>query len=245
MIRDAPVGDPIPELTDAQHSALREYTERHRTAPEKLAPHPMTIARVVAQDRPAAHVTPITGVVPSGSADHDEYLPDVFGRMGLHTCQMEGDDGWYVARTAWRLDLLPPAATFTAAYHRRCGVFFGYPPDAVDWFIEHPDVHVTHCDIGRSGIIPPEDVAYEIFIPYMHKKSIERYADVIAKGKAIRRRITELSSVWDLSGLDAHAQAVYDDVATVYAGGEGLFNAPMRFPPDVDVTPRDVEPLLS
>lgn len=36
----SPEGDPIPELTDAQHSALHEYLDRHRRLRDTFATYP-------------------------------------------------------------------------------------------------------------------------------------------------------------------------------------------------------------
>lgn len=245
MIRDAPVGDPIPKLTAEQRAALREYTSHYRQAEDTLGSYPLVVARVLARDKPAACVKPVSDIVPDGYDGHDAYLPDVFGRMGLDTCQIVGDESWYIARTAWRLDLLPTEAIYTEAYHRRCGVFFGYPPAAIEHFIMHPDVTVTHCDVARAGLIAADDLAYLIFISYAHEKTMERYQDLIARGKAIRRRLSELSETWDVPVLDAQAETVYQSVAAAYAGEGGLYSPPTTFPPDHDVTPSDVEPLLS
>lgn len=242
---DLPEESTIPDLTESQHRALREYTERHRAAPGKLAPHPITIARVLARDKPAACVDPVTGVTPDDYSGPDEYLPAIFERMDLAVRQIDGIDGWHVARSAWRLDLLPTTNSLSDAYHRRCGVVYGYPPSAIEHFINFPEVKVTHCDLARADIFPAEEIAYTIFVPYTHEKTEGKYEELITKGKSIRNRISQLSDVWELPELDAHAEAVYQDVAAVYSGEDGTFNAPTMFPPDEEVTPRDVESLLS
>lgn len=243
---DSPVGDSIPDLTEQQYEALREYTKRHRQVEGQFAPHPCLLARVVAGDKPAACVDPVAAVVPEGYADSDDYLPDVFGRMGVHPTQIANDDSWHVSRTEWRLDLLPNEASYSDAYHRRCGVFYGYPKDAIEWFInESLNITATHSDVARSGVIPPEDMAYLIFVSYSHRRELDQYRELINRGKAIRRRIDGLSRAWDLPGLAAHADDVYDDCASVYAGNGGSFDALSVFPPDVDVTKKDVRKLLS
>lgn len=241
---DSPVGDPIPELTDRQSRALKEYLDRHRRLRDKLAPHPMLIARVLADDKRGASVKPVTGVVPDGYADHDEYLPDLFERMGLSVTRMDGTDAFFVSRTAWRLGFLPDETSLSDAYHRRCGVFFGYPPDAIEYFINSDGVAVTHCDIARSGVIPAEDIAYLVFVSYTHEQSLDQFDQMITLGKRLRARITELSAAWDLPGLDAHAEDVYQDYVAAFSGDGGTWNPPMTIHPDV-VTEDDVRPLLS
>lgn len=238
--------DSIPDLTNSQYESLSEYTQRHQQAPDKLSPNPYVIARVLTGDRPAAYINPATGVTPDSYSGKDEYLTEVFGRLGLVARKIDGDNGWNVARTAWRLDLLPTTNSLSDAYHRRLGVVYGYPEDAIEYFINNPDVTVTYCDLARSGIFSAEDIAYaSIFVPYTHEKSIPMCERLIERGKMIRKRISELSDTWNIPELDQHAEDVHQDVASVYSGNGGTFNASTMFHPDVDVKRSDVEPLLS
>lgn len=232
-----------PELTDEQHYALREYTTQNREVDGKLAVHPISLARVLAHDKPAAYVDTVTGVAPQDNSPAD-YLAEIIDRIDLPARQGDGS-GWIVARTSWRLDLLPTTESRNNAYHKRCGVVYGYPQEAIEHFINFKEVNVTRCDLARAGVFPADEIAFTVFVPYAHRGSIEKYEEMIEKGKAIRRRITELSRAWDLPELDEHAEEVYQDVAKVYAGDGGTFKPATTFPPDADVSKNDIVPLLS
>lgn len=240
-----PVGNHIPDLTTTQYDAFREYTHRHRQLRDKLAPHPILIARVLADDKRGASMKPPTGVVPDEYDGQVDYLQDLFEQMGLVVSQRYDNEWYYVARSAWRLDLLPTNSTYTDAYHRRCGVFFDYPLDAIDAFINSDEVQVTLYDIARAGLIDPADIAYLSFVSYLHRTTIPAYEKLIEQGKDNRERIAELSNTWDIPALDIHANDVYEDYVAAYSGSGSTWTPPMTIPPDADVTADDVRPLLS
>lgn len=240
MPHTSPVGDPIPDLTTAQYDALCSYvTAHHDEATYSL--NPLTLTRILADDKRGGYINCIRE---NRDGDPDEYLPPLFEQLGLHARQITSVDGYNVARTSWRLELLPSEQTFSDAYHRRCGLFYDYPQVAVEDFIA-TTINVTNRDMVRSGIFKAEEISYTSFVSYTYHNNIEKYNEMIEKGKSIYYRYKQLSEAWDMPILETYATAVYEDMVSVYSGSGGSFNAPMMFPPDQDITRRDVESQLS
>lgn len=240
MINKSPMNDPIPDLTAEQHAALQSYLEAHYTE-ETYSLNPLTLTRLLADDKRGGYINCIRK---HRDGDPDEYLPPLFDQLGLYTRQIDGVDGYDVARTAWRLELLPSKKTLTDSYHRRCGLFYDYPQWAVEDFII-TTVNVTQRDMVRSGVFEAEEISYLIFVPYTYHNNIEKYNELIENGKAIHHRYKQLSNVWCMPILETYATAVYDDTVAVYSGNGGSFSPPMMLPPDEKITKSDVEPLLS
>lgn len=230
----------IPELTTEQQHSLGAYIEGHRRD-ETFSLNPLKVARVLSGDKRGAYINAIRE---DRDRDPDEYLPPLFEALELPARKIDGIDGWNIARTEWRLDLLPTKQTLTDAYHRRCGVFYDYPHEAVEDFIE-TTIKVTKRDLVRAGVFDAEEVAYLAFVPYTYHNSVERYEMMIREGKKNRHRHSELAVVWDVPELENYADAIYQDFVAAYSGTGGTFSPPMMFPPDQNISLTDVEPLLS
>lgn len=229
-------------LTDKQHGAFREFTIRYRDEADGFLSHnPIVLARVVADDKPAAHLY-ISGDTHPDFDDPVEYLRSLCNTFGLSMKKIKEVRGWSVGRSRWRLDLLPTRSIKTDAYHRRQGIVYGYPHDAIESFI-NTELNVTYCDLVRADVFSAEEVAYTAFVSYSRYDSLEEYEKLIERGKRIRRRITELAEAWDLPLLDEYAEMLYDETVAAYRG-EGYSVATM-FPPDDDVTKSDVTRLLA
>lgn len=241
---DSPVGDPIPDLTEAHHSAFREFIVRHRDETERrISINPILLARVVADDKPAAQIYLKGEKTHPDFDDPDRYLHSLCDVLGLAMRQIKGARGWVVGRSSWRLDCLPTVMEPTDAFHRRCGFVYGYPSDAIEEFIE-TDIDVTNCDLVRAGIFSDEEIAYLTFVPYARRKSLEQFEQRIEMGKQIRRRIGRFADAWELPVLDEYATLLHNDVVDSYRG-DATWYPPTLFPPDQSVTREDVLPLFS
>lgn len=198
-----------PELTDKQYDALRDFIIRLRGEGECSAT-PIRLARVLAEDKPATLL-------------QDDSLDSLLDRIGFPYRKVEGIPGWIVSPTEWRLDLLPTAKNKFSqpdAYHRRLGVVFGYPPEAIDYFIQKDGSEPTKFDLVESGAFNADEVAYTRFVCYGYPKTQEKYEHHISTGIEIRRRINQLACEWDMPELDELADDVYnDEVAVLEEGG--------------------------
>lgn len=216
-----PADDPIPDLSDEQYRALCEFTQRHRDE-DTCSTTPVRLARVLAHDKPATLIlTPPEISPPRGqSCSPEEYLVTLLDRIECLYRQVDGLSGWIVASSAGRLDLLPTVKTLCDAYHRRLGVVFGYPADAIDYFINNDNSRSTKIDLVQSGTFDAEEAAYTKFICYSHPKTREKFEHHISIGRAIRQRISQLARVWGLPELDALADDVYNEEVTALKEGE-------------------------
>lgn len=217
--RDSPGGD-IPDLSEKQYSALREYIVRHRHE-DTCSTTPLRLARVLAHDKPATLILTPPEVTPPSEQAPDEYLVALLDRIEFPHRQVGGLPGWIVASSPGRLDLLPTVknGVFSDAYHRRLGVVFGYPSEAIDYFIHKDGSESTKSDLVQSGEFDATEVAYTRFVCYDYPKTRAKYEHHIAIGREIRQRISQLARAWDLPVLDALADESYDDEVQALKNG--------------------------
>lgn len=227
------------ELTDPQRNALRRYAELRHESGVALR-EPLWLALVIAGDKPATFTgkgldtspdVPRNGwgfelaeqavpddmeieVIPLDETTPDITVADVLNEFDLAYQEMGGAEGWYVARTSWRLGLLPTVRKglkSAEAYHRRLGCFFGYSPDDIAYFTDSEPPRTSAHDLVKAGEFDPEEIAYARFVPEVHGGSIDRYERASETGRTIRERIADLSNKWDLPELDALADTVYEE----------------------------------
>lgn len=203
------------EMTETQRRELGGYFERC-AAHENSCCDPLLFALVLSGEKPAAEITAAAFAFPDHRwAPHRGLfaLCDLFGlsyrRIGHGT-----GSTWFVAPTGGRLDLLP-SSELTArnrAWHRRLGVILGYPPDAVDYFIETDGEQRTRpLTLLERGVFSPEELAYTQFVFYVPKTSTTGYEQAIETGKAVRKQLSELAETWRLPELDEIATELYND----------------------------------
>lgn len=224
------------ELTDTQQTALGRYAElRHETG--VALREPLWLALVIAGDKPACFtgqgLEPPSNVPRNGWAfelaeqavpkdmdleviSFDEAMPDMTVADALDefdlAYQEMGGAGWYVARTSWRLGLLPTVRKGTVgveAYHRRLGCFFGYSHQDIEYFIESEPPRTSATDLVEAGAFEPEEIAYTTFVPERYAGSIDRYERAIETGKTIHERINDLAKKWDIPPLETLVETVY------------------------------------
>lgn len=221
MLIPSPVTARTKDMTEAQHRALGQYFERHVES-ETCRRDPLLLALVLAGDKPAVDYSPSKWEFPEHPfAPHEglQELCDVFNLSYRRIGSGVGSD-WIVAPSPGRLDLLPSTnrTDRNAAWHRRLGIIFGYPPEAIDYFIESTGGDRTHPeDLVVSERFPPEEIAYTRFVFYRHDDSIEGYERAIKMGKTVRRRISDLADEWELPALDTIAEDAYEDGVRVFS----------------------------
>lgn len=232
---------PTPAITDTQHRLLTDYIQRHNDA-GTYSMNPIHLARVLAGDRPAGALTPLHDIdVPDEYDDVDEYVPELAEQMGLYHRTIGEYFDVYVSFSSRRLDLLPTVKVMNDAFHKRLGVVLGYPPSAVDRFLEE-SVSVTWMDMVRAEIFDPEDVAFTVFVPYAYHGSLSKYRELIDVGKDIKQRMHHRARMWDMDNLNEYVDDVYDDAIASYAGDDGgSFNPGTSVPLDEQITPSDLE----
>lgn len=208
----------IPDLTNEQQHSLGVYIAEYQRD-ETFSLNPLKVARVLSGNKRGAYISAIRE---DRDGNPGEYLPPLFAALELPARKIDGIDGWNIAQTEWRLDHLLTEQTFTDAYHRRCGVFYDYPCEAIKDFID-TTIKVTNRDLVRAGVFDASEMAYLAFVPYTYHNSIEKCKLMVREGKKIRHRYSELAIMWDVPELENYADAIYQDFTAAYSGSGGTF----------------------
>ncbi|RRJ34091.1 hypothetical protein [Halocatena pleomorpha] len=205
-----------------QRDGLRRWVRKHHTH-ESFQP-PLLFALVVAGDKPATHITPRSWAFPDSQFETDDRFLAFVDRLDLEAHALRGGHGWYVAPTHARFDLLPSSvrAPITAAWHRRLGTVFGYPPTAIEHFIETDSRVDPRARVEHDGFAP-EEIAYTKLVFYRHDDSIAGYERAIENGKTMRDRFAELAEHWEIPTLDQLAEEYYQLAVAVYSGDRDAF----------------------
>lgn len=215
VVHGSPVDNPIPDLSDEQYRALREFTVQHLQE-DTCSTTPIRLARVLSRKKPATLI-----LTPPEISSSEEYLVDLLDRINCPYRTFTGLSGWVVSSTSGRLDLLPTSKTLCDAYHRRLGVVFGYPRDAVDHFINKDSSHPTTFDIAQSDAYDAKEVAYTKFVCYAHPKTPpETFEYYLSVGRENRQRIAQLAQVWNMPELDELANEIYTEAVEDFKKGE-------------------------
>lgn len=208
-------------MTETQHRELQHYFKRHVES-ETCLRGPLMFALVLAGDKPAVDLSPSDWEFPDHPFVPHEGLKELCDLFDLSYRRIGHGVGhdWIISPSPGRLDFLPSTnqTDRNAAWHHRLGVIFGYPPEAINYFIEHTGREWTHPEnLVASGVFTPKEVAYTRFVFYMHDDSTEGYEQAIETGKTVRKHISELAEEWELPSLNTIAEEVYDDAIRVFS----------------------------
>lgn len=206
-----PTTFPLETMTESQRTAFRQFLRARREEWIGLN-EPIWLALVLACERPATLLTSV-GVYPPVRDNISVTVADVAAAFDL-------DYYWWsetcltVARSSWRLDLLPTPSEFSDAYHRRMGCFFGFPEADIDYFLTGTKGRTKPYDYVEEEVFQPEEVAYVTFVPQVHEDSIAGYERAIAAGKENRDTITDFAEMWELPALEVYAEWMYHEALT-------------------------------
>ncbi len=208
-------------LTPTQRQALREWLRVHED--HESREDPLKMALVIAGDKPAMYLQPSEWAYPGTrfGFDTNEQFRELIDALELVAHQIEGMNGWFVAPAHGRLDLLPSTvrAPTDTAWHRRLGVVLGYPPEAIEFFIDTTGAKRTQPrELVERGVLSPDELAYTQFVFYIHDDSSDGYERAIETGRAVRARFTELAEKWELPILETIAEEQYQLAVAVYSG---------------------------
>ncbi len=76
---------------------------------------------------------------------------------------------------------------------RRLGMILGYPPDAVQFFLDHDGNGPSHTNSSPRASFHPDERADAGFVVYRHHDSIEGYERPIQTERQIRFRLENLT----------------------------------------------------
>lgn len=212
-------------LTSAHHQILSDWFAALHEQNEQYA-FALRFALTLGGAKPATILTGLDWNVDGSPFENEDDALAFVSDVGLSTFQMRTDRNHFVAQSHARFDFLPSTASTPAndAWHRQLGVFFGYPPEAIEWFITVTvDDQITARDRVAAGDFSPEDIAYTDFVFYKNEHSIEGYERAIENDKRNRERISEWADEWDLPILDQLAEDHYQLSLSVYSGERDHF----------------------
>jgi hypothetical protein len=209
---------PAEDITEPQRSAFRRYLDAHRRNDE-CSRTPLRLALVLGGMKPATIVDPFPWAFPDCSQEPVQCLEELIDLFECVYRRAYGASGLIVARSTGRVGFLPTVQnTDSDAYHRRLGVVFGYPPDAIEHFIQHEGPRTQPRELVKAGVFTAAELAYTSFVFYLPEESQAGYERAIASGKATRTRLTTLAHEWDLPVLAKLADTVYEAHVALYAG---------------------------
>lgn len=191
---------PITTITDNEHQALRRYLGNCVDNELFDDSQPLLFVLMLAGDRPAMAFDPRDEEFPDYPFAARKGFRELCETFDLALEPRLGTPFWVVAPVHGRLDLLPTSnrSARSTAFERRLGVVFGYPPDAVESFINRDEDWIDARARVRDGQFTAEEIADVGLLGYRCENSQEGYEKAIQDGRRVRRRLTSLAEVWDL-----------------------------------------------
>jgi hypothetical protein len=204
-------------LSASQRRAFRRYVTVHCQA-NHWSRTPLRLALVLAGDKPATLFDPYPWAFPERSPSSPECALPLLDQLDLTYKQIQDLPGVVVATSSGRLALLPTVMTPCNAYHRRLGVVFGYPPTAIEYFIQKESTPTTPRTYVEQDQFEAAEIAYTGFVFYTPEDSVAGYRRAVAAGKATRARLSELAATWEIPALETLATGVYEEYRAECSG---------------------------
>lgn len=205
-----PITFPLESMAEDQRQVFHRYLAARRKSGIHLH-GPIWFALLLSRERPAMELISLSH---RGLSDPPPTTNEEVAETFDLVYRSETDHSLTVARTSWRLDILPSHGEDSDAYHRRQGRFFGYPEVDIDYFINREEARTPPEDLVAQGVFQPEEIAFTTFVPQGYDDSITGYERAIEIGKNNRSTIGTLSHNWDVPALDAYAEWLYQDALT-------------------------------
>lgn len=194
---------PITTISADERQALRDYL-RNCVDNELFDDlQPLMFVLMLAGDRPAMAFDPRDDEFPDYPFAARKGFRELCETFDLTLETRLGTPFWVVAPVHGRLDLLPTSnrSTRSTAFERRLGVVFGYPPDAVESFINRDEGWLDARERVRDGQFTAEEMADVGLLGYRCENTQQGYEKAIQDGRRVRRRLNSLAEEWGLSEL--------------------------------------------
>lgn len=217
MFMPTPVAPPITTITNDDHRALRKYLENCVENERFEFEEPLMFVLVLSGDKPAATMQPSREQFPDYPWTPQTGLKQLCDQLDVVAHHRRELGWWFVAPVDGRLDLLPSSnrTERSDAWIRRLGVVLGYPPNAIEMFLNRNGEWTEPHELVADGQFSSEKMADAGFVVYRHDDSVEGYEWAIQAGKHIRLRLEELADKWDLPELnefvDGHWEFLRDE----------------------------------
>lgn len=183
---------------------LREYLGNCVEAERFEFEEPLMFLLVLAGDKPAVTMNPSREQFPDHPWDPQTGLKQLCDQLNVVAHHRRELGWWFVAPVNGRLDLLPSSnrTDRNHAWGRRLGVVLGYPPDAIELFLDRKGKWVEPKELVRDDHFTPDEMADAGFVVYRHDDSIDGYEQAIQDGRKVRKRLEELAEKWRLPELN-------------------------------------------
>lgn len=194
---------PMADLSDKQHRALSGYLCNCVENELFSDPQPLLFVLVLSGDKPAMAFDPRDEEFPEHPFAARKGFRELCETLGLALETRLGTPLWVVAPVHGRLDLLPTSnrSKRTNAWEQRLGVVFGYPPGAVESFINRDADWMDARERVRDGQFSADEMTDVGFLVYRCENTQLGYEKAIRDGRRVRRRLERLADKLDLPEL--------------------------------------------
>ncbi len=194
---------PITTIIDDERQALRDYLGNCVENELFNDLQPLLFVLVLSGDKPAMAFDPRDEEFPDYPFAARKGFRELCETFDLALETRLGTPFWVVAPVHGRLDLLPTSnrSKRTKAWERRLGVVFGYPPDAVESFINRDEDWMDARERVRDGRFSAEEMRDVGLLGYRCENTQQGYEKAILDGRHIYRRLTSLAEEWNLPEL--------------------------------------------
>lgn len=192
-----------PDLPSESKDLLRDFLSRFSDTEDMDTMPALVFVDVLAGEKPAMIFQPNENQFPNHRFAPHQGLADLCDQLGLHVSFRAGTNFVFVAASRERLDLVPTNGRRkrSRGWAKRLGVILGYPPSAVQTFMNQDQPWTEPADHVRDGHFTPEEIADVGFVPYRMDDSVQCYERAIRRGQRARARYEKLAEEWDLPQL--------------------------------------------
>lgn len=191
---------PITTISDDERRVLREYLGNCVESELFDDPQPLLFVLMLAGDKPAVAFDPRDEEFPNYPFAPRKGFRELCASLDLALETRLGTPLWVVAPVRGRLDLLPTSnrSRRSPEWERRLGVVFGYPPSAVDSFVNRDGDWMEARKRVRDGQFTVDEMVDVGLLGYRCENTQQGYEKAIQDGRRVRRRLEQLAEEWDL-----------------------------------------------
>ncbi|WP_330630721.1 hypothetical protein [Halocatena halophila] len=191
---------------------FRHYISCHQEFGGDIG-EPLQMALVMGGKKPATTFDPPEEMF-SSFPDHSPST--LVEKWGLRYRRVKGDYALMVSPSTHWFDLLPTVGLNNDTGVRRHGLFFGYPFEDIEYFLQVEEAILPGKKYVSEGVFSAEEMAYCVFTFYRPEYSKEGYDRAIEIGKQHYESLHRLSDKWELTELAELTEQLHSDYIKRY-----------------------------
>lgn len=196
-----------------QRRLFREYISSHKEYGGTIG-EPLQVALVLGGEKPATIFDPPVEMF----SQHPDHSPrSLVNEWKLYYRRMPGFSGLMVSPSSFWFDLLPTVEMDTETGARRLGLFFGYPFDDINHFLQAEGSVLPAQKYVDQGLFSAEGVAYSVFAFYTPEDSKTGYKRAVTIGRRHYDCLHELAHEWNLPSLAEMTDRLHSDFTARYS----------------------------